>query len=77
MWKIFSRSDLAHTPAAVRTMAAAALAASFFLALLCGLFYNAWAYEVDRILRGRAVTGKASPRMRLSGRIIFFGMLTK
>ncbi len=26
---------------------------------------------------GRAVTGKASPRMRLSGRIIFFGMLTK
>lgn len=51
MWKIFSRSDLAHTPAAVRTMAAAALAASFFLALLCGLFYNAWAYEVDRILR--------------------------
>lgn len=22
-----------------------------FLALLCGLFYNAWAYEVDRVLR--------------------------
>lgn len=51
MWKDFSRSDLAHTPAAVRTMALAALAASFFLALLCGLFYNAWTYEVDRILR--------------------------
>lgn len=32
-------------------MALAALAASFFLALLCGLFYNAWTYEVDRILR--------------------------
>lgn len=51
MWKDFSRSDLAHSPAAVRTMALAALAASFFLALLCGLFYNAWTYEVDRILR--------------------------
>ena len=51
MWKNFSHSDLAHTPAAVRTMALAALAASFFLALLCGLFYNAWTYEVDRILR--------------------------
>lgn len=51
MWKDFSRSDLAHSPGAVRTMALAALAASFFLALLCGLFYNAWTYEVDRILR--------------------------
>ena len=51
MWKNFSRDDLAHTPAAVRTMALSALAASFFLALLCGLFYNAWAYEVDRVLR--------------------------
>ena len=51
MWKSFSRDDLAHTPAAVRTMALSALAASFFLALLCGLFYNAWAYEVDRVLR--------------------------
>ena len=51
MWKHFSRSDLAHTPAAVRTMALAALAASFFLALLCGLFYNAWTYEIDRIVR--------------------------
>ena len=51
MWKHFSRSDLTHTPAAVRTMALAALAASFFLSLLCGLFYNAWTYETDRILR--------------------------
>ena len=51
MWKSFSRDDLAHTPAAVRTMALSALAASFFLALLCGLFYNAWTYEVDRVLR--------------------------
>lgn len=51
MWKNFSRDDLAHTPAAVRTMALSALAASFFLALLCGLFFNAWTYEVDRVLR--------------------------
>ena len=51
MWKDFSRSYLSHNPTAARTMAAAALAAAFFLALLCGLFYNAWAYDVDRILR--------------------------
>ena len=51
MWKDFSRNYLSHNPTAARTMAAAALAAAFFLALLCGLFYNAWAYDVDRILR--------------------------
>ena len=51
MWKNFSRDDLAPTPVAVRTMALSALAASFFLALLCGLFFNAWTYEVDRVLR--------------------------
>lgn len=64
MWKNFSRSDLAHTPAAVRTMALAALAASFFLALLCGLFYNAWTYEVDRILREE---GSWQARLTLTG----------
>ena len=64
MWKDFSRSDLAHTPAAVRTMGLAALAAAFFLALLCGLFYNAWTYEVDRILREE---GSWQARLTLSG----------
>ena len=64
MWKDFSRSDLAHTPAAVRTMRLAALAAAFFLALLCGLFYNAWTYEVDRILREE---GSWQARLTLSG----------
>lgn len=51
MWKDFSRSYLARNPAAARTIGAAALAAAFFLALLCGLFSNAWSYEVDRICR--------------------------
>lgn len=64
MWKHFSRSDLAHTPAAVRTMALAALAASFFLALLCGLFYNAWTYEIDRIVREE---GNWQARLTLTG----------
>ena len=51
MWKEFSRSYLARNPAAGRTVAAAALAAAFFLSLVIGLFYNLWVYEVERIIR--------------------------
>lgn len=51
MWKEFSRSYLARNPAAGRTVAAAALAAAFFLSLVIGLFYNLWVYEVARIIR--------------------------
>lgn len=64
MWKEFSRDYLARNPTAARTMAAAALAAAFFLALLCGLFYNAWAYDVERILREE---GNWHVRITLSG----------
>ena len=48
MWKEFSRSYLARNPAAGRTVAAAALAAAFFLSLVIGLFYNLWVYEAGR-----------------------------
>ena len=51
MWKEFSRSYLARNPATGRTVAAAALAAAFFLSLVIGLFYNLWVYEVARIIR--------------------------
>ncbi|MFR3792046.1 MAG: FtsX-like permease family protein [Blautia massiliensis (ex Durand et al. 2017)] len=50
MWNVYSRSYLTHNRAARRTVTAAALAAAFFLSLVCSLFYNLWAYEVERIL---------------------------
>lgn len=49
MWKDFSRSYLARNRAAGWTVAAAALAAAFFLSLLCSLAYNLWVYEIRRI----------------------------
>ena len=49
MWKDFSCSYLARNRAAGWTVAAAALAAAFFLSLLCSLAYNLWVYEIRRI----------------------------
>lgn len=49
MWKLYSRSYLAHNRAARRSIAAAALAAAFFLSLVGSLFYNFWVYEIERI----------------------------
>ena len=49
MWKLYSRSYLAHNRAARRSIAAATLAAAFFLSLVGSLFYNFWVYEIERI----------------------------
>lgn len=49
MWKDFSRSYLAHNRAAGWTVAAAALAAAFFLALAGSLFFNLWVYDLEQI----------------------------
>ena len=49
MWKDFSRSYLAHNQAAGWTVAAAALAAAFFLALAGSLFFNLWVYDLEQI----------------------------
>ena len=49
MWKLYSRSYLAHNRATRRSITAAALAAAFFLSLVGSLFYNFWVYEIERI----------------------------
>ena len=50
MWKEYSKGYLKQNRAAGVSVMAAALLAAFFLSLLCGLFYNFWAYDVERIL---------------------------
>ena len=64
MWKDFSRSYLARNRAAGWTVAAAALAAAFFLSLLCSLAYNLWVYEIRRITQEKAAGTPASPWRR-------------
>lgn len=49
MWRDYSKSYLKQNRASGRTMIAAALAASFFLSMLCSLAYNFWVYEIERI----------------------------
>lgn len=51
MWKEFSRDYLARNRASAVTVAAAALAAAFFLALIGSLFYNLWAYDIERVIQ--------------------------
>lgn len=50
MWKEYSKGYLKQNRAAGVSVMAAALLAAFFLSLLCSLFYNFWAYDVERIL---------------------------
>lgn len=49
MWKIYSRSYLKNNPRTVQIMVAGILLAAFFISLLCSLFYNLWAYDIQRI----------------------------
>ena len=50
MWKEYSKGYLKQNRSAGVSVMAAALLAAFFLSLLCSLFYNFWAYDVERIL---------------------------
>ena len=49
MWKAYSESYLRQNRTAGLSIMAAALGAAFFLSLLCSLFYNLWAYDVEAI----------------------------
>lgn len=51
MAKLFFFGGLTQSRSARRTIAASALAAAFFLSLAGSLFYNLWAYEIERILQ--------------------------
>jgi putative ABC transport system permease protein len=50
MWKDYSLNYIRSNRATSISIIIAALIASFFLSFLCSVFYNAWAYEVDRII---------------------------
>lgn len=49
MWKEYSRSYLKNNRSSSLSIMTAAFMSALFLSLLCGLFYNSWKYEVERI----------------------------
>lgn len=65
MWKDYSESYIRKNRASSVSIMGAAFAATLFLSLLCGLFFNFWRYEIERIVleegdwQGR-ITGEIS-----------------
>lgn len=51
MWKEYSSAFIKKNRALSISIAVAAFIAALFLSLLCSLFFNFWAYEIDRIVR--------------------------
>lgn len=49
MWRDYSSGYLKNNRSSSLSVMTAALISSLLLSLLCGLFYNAWKYEVERI----------------------------
>lgn len=49
MWKDYSSGYLKNNRSSGISIVIAAFISALFLSLLCGLFYNAWKYEVERI----------------------------
>ncbi len=49
MWKDYSLSYIKNNRSAGLSVTVAAFISALLLSLLCGLFYNAWKYEVERI----------------------------
>ena len=49
MWKDYSSSYIRNNRTAGLSVMIAAFISALLLSLLCGLFYNAWKYEVERI----------------------------
>ena len=50
MWKDYSKSYIKNNRASSISIMAAALVATMFLSLLCGIAYNFWAYDVEQII---------------------------
>lgn len=50
MWSMYSREYIRQNRASSLSVMAAALISALFLSLLCGLFYNVWKYEAERIV---------------------------
>ncbi len=51
MWKDYSLSYIKNNRSSGLSVMIAAFISALLLSLLCGLFYNAWKYEVERIRR--------------------------
>lgn len=49
MWKDYSMDYIKNNRSANLSVRLSAFISALFLSLLCGLFYNAWKYEVERI----------------------------
>ena len=49
MWKDYSSGYIKNNPSSSLSVRLSALLSALLLSLLCGLFYNAWKYEVERI----------------------------
>jgi len=49
MWKEYSSGYMKNNHSSSLSIMIAAFISALFLSLLCGLFYNAWKYEVERI----------------------------
>lgn len=49
MWKEYSSDYRKNNPASSLSVRISAFISALLLSLLCGLFYNMWKYEVERI----------------------------
>ena len=49
MWKEYSADYMKNNRSSSLSVRIAAFISALLLSLLCGLFYNAWKYEVERI----------------------------
>ena len=49
MWKDYSADYIKNNRSSGLSIRLSAFIAALLLSLLCGLFYNAWKYEVERI----------------------------
>ena len=49
MWKDYSKGYLKNNRASGISVMTAAFISALLLSLLCSLFYNLWAYEVERV----------------------------
>ena len=49
MWKDYSSDYMKNNRSSSLSVMIAAFISALLLSLLCGLFYNAWKYEVERI----------------------------
>lgn len=71
MWKDYSVSYMKNNRSSSAAIIAAAIIASLFLSFLCGVFYNLWVYEIERI-----VMDEGDWQGRISGELDDVDLLT-